>query len=137
MTDTPDTKHAMTRLLTETWASFHIRQKLELEAIERERDKLRQKLSEKASMGEVCIASREYIDGIERDRNELRERVAELESWIATAAPVFESACCIAIKDDAYRFHEIAGCRGIIESCPVELESTKTKENKWQKKTNY
>jgi hypothetical protein len=42
MTDTPDTKHAMTRLITETWASFHIRQKLELEAIERERDQLRQ-----------------------------------------------------------------------------------------------
>jgi hypothetical protein len=99
MSDTPDTKRAMTRLLTETWASFHIRQKLELEAIERE-------------------------------RNELRERVGGLESWIATAAPVFESACCIVIKDGAYRFHEIAGCRGIIESCPVELESTKTKENK-------
>ena len=42
MSDTPDTKHALTRLATETWAAYHIRQKRELEAIERERDELRQ-----------------------------------------------------------------------------------------------
>jgi hypothetical protein len=46
MSDTPDTKHALTRLATETWAAYHIRQKRELEAIERERDELRERVAE-------------------------------------------------------------------------------------------
>jgi hypothetical protein len=101
-------------------------------------------LSSPTTAYDLCVMlEREAIDAHEsflkasshafqfgKERDELRERVRELESWIATAAPVFESACCIVIKDGAYRFHEIAGCRGIIESCPVELESTKTKEGK-------
>jgi hypothetical protein len=71
-----------------------------------------------------------FAQGLERERDQLRERVDLLESWIATAAPVLESACCIVIKDDVCRFHEIADCRGIIESCPVEFQSTKAKEAK-------
>jgi hypothetical protein len=59
MSDTPDTKHAMTRLITETWASFHIRQKLELEAIERERDELRERV------GELENALQWYVDNDE------------------------------------------------------------------------
>jgi hypothetical protein len=103
MTDTPDTKHAMTRLLTETWASFHIRQKLELEAIERERD-------------------------------ELRERVRELESaleWIAETPDAWLERDA----PDGATVYEWRYSRHFLDIAREAL--TKTKENKWQKKTNY
>jgi hypothetical protein len=79
----------------------------------------------------VIESLREREDAAYNTVDELRERVAELESWIATAAPVMESACCIAIEENVSRLGEIAGCRGIIETCPVEFKSiTKTKEAK-------
>jgi hypothetical protein len=56
MTDTPDTNRALTRLATETWASFHIRQKRELEAIERERDELRERVVELENAIRMTIA---------------------------------------------------------------------------------
>ena len=47
--------------------------------LERERNEARQKLSEKVFMGEVCIASREYIDGIEKERDELLQVIRDVD----------------------------------------------------------
>jgi hypothetical protein len=46
----------------------------------------------------------------------------KLHEWIELAAPVMESACCIAIEENVDRLDEIAGCQGIMETCPVEWE---------------
>jgi hypothetical protein len=48
--------------------------------LERERDELRQRLSAKISMGEICIASRKYIDGIEKERDEAQYLVKTLSA---------------------------------------------------------
>lgn len=59
--------------------------------------------------------SHEFARRLERERDEARE-------WIKQAAPVMESACCIAIEENIDRLDEIAGCQGLLESCPVEWE---------------
>lgn len=52
---------------------------------------------------------------LERERNKLRE-------WILAAAPVMESAICIAIQENVGRISEIPGCQAIMEQCPLEWE---------------
>ena len=41
--------------------------------------------------------------------------------WIAQAAPMLDVAFRIIIEDSFHRLDEIAGCRGVLESCPVIL----------------
>ena len=51
---------------------------------------------------------------MERERNAMRE-------WILQAAPMLSVAACIVIDEAAKRLDEIAGCRGVLELCPVEF----------------
>lgn len=60
-------------------------------------------------------------DAIRRGAEERTEN-RRLREWIALAAPVMESACCIAIEENVDRLDEIAGCQGIMETCPIEWE---------------
>ena len=54
---------------------------------------------------------------------ENRDELTKLRQWIREAAPVMESAICIAIEESPDRISEIAGCQAIMESCPLEWES--------------
>jgi hypothetical protein len=106
MSDTPETNDALEKVSRNTWD---------------------------ISVRDLAVMH-ELSKKLERERDELRERVGVLESWIATAAPVMESACCIAIEENVSRFDEIAGCQGIIETCPVEFEKMLHVLN-WRRKT--
>ena len=54
------------------------------------------------------------------DLHEITEELNRLRDWIIQAAPVLSDACCIIIDDSVHRLGEIAGCRGILEMCPVD-----------------
>jgi len=102
MSDTPDTKHAMTRLITETWASFHIRQKRELEAIERERDEWKRKFYDVRealcdALPESNHPTMELVGMLTKERDELRERVGELEGVLKPLAKLWDRF----VSDDA------------------------------------
>jgi hypothetical protein len=69
MSDTPETDLLCGEVVPAKFARL----------LERERNEARQKLSEKVFMGEVCIASREYIDGIEKERDELLQVIRDVD----------------------------------------------------------
>ena len=59
---------------------------------------------------------------IEVARWEDRDELTKLREWILAAAPVMESAICIAIEERPDRIGEIPGCQAIMETCPLEWE---------------
>jgi hypothetical protein len=55
---------------------------------------------------------------------EVRDLRAERDSmrdWIMQAAPLLSTASCIVIDAALERLPEIAGCRAVLESCPVDF----------------
>ena len=57
---------------------------------------------------------------LERECNAMR-------AWIMQAAPMLSVASCIVIDEAVYRLDEIAGCRAVLEMCPVDF--TNLEEN--------
>jgi hypothetical protein len=42
-----------------------------------------------------------------------------LAEWITDAAPVLESACCLALEADTDNVSKMPGCQALMETCPV------------------
>ena len=68
------------------------------------------------------------------DRRDLLAAIGKLElerramrAWILQAGPMLSIASCIVIDDAVDRLDEIAGCRGLLEMCPVDF--TNLEEN--------
>ena len=84
------------------------------------------RLAEPQAWWNAATAMAKYCGDAENvDEAALRIIASEyrkLREWIALAAPVMESACCIAIEENVDRLDEIAGCQGIMETCPIEWE---------------
>ncbi len=59
---------------------------------------------------------------LEMARLEDRDELTKLREWILAAAPVMESAICIAIEERPDRIGEIPGCQALMETCPLEWE---------------
>jgi hypothetical protein len=57
-----------------------------------------------------------HTQTIVEDANAMRE-------WIMQAAPMLSVASCIVIDDAVDRLGEIAGCRAVLELCPVDFIS--------------
>jgi hypothetical protein len=55
---------------------------------------------------------------------EIAEELNKLRDWIVSAAPILNTASCIVVEDSPGRIDEIAGCRAIIETCPVDWQNT-------------
>lgn len=46
-----------------------------------------------------------------------------LKNWIRKAAPMLETACCIAFDKSEDHFNiDLEGCRGLLETCPIDFE---------------
>jgi hypothetical protein len=43
----------------------------------------------------------------------------KLAEWITDAAPVLESACCLALEADTDNVFKMPGCQALMETCPV------------------
>lgn len=56
-------------------------------------------------------------------RQELEQQLHEMRGWIMTAAPMLSVASCIIIDESPGRLGEIAGCRAVLELCPVDFTS--------------
>lgn len=70
----------------------------------------------------------EQMRKLERERDSMKEvisymqnEILTLRDWIEQAAPMLNVACCIVIEDSLDRLDEIAGCRGLLELCPVNF----------------
>lgn len=61
----------------------------------------------------LCAEALALAGKLEMERNEAR-------AWIKRAAPVMESAICIAMEVAPDRIWELPDCRGIMETCPIE-----------------
>ena len=66
-----------------------------------------------ASMQRTHQEWRNHAETLERERDALRK-------WIMQAAPVMESAICIAIEENVGRIGEIPGCQALMEQCPLD-----------------
>jgi hypothetical protein len=71
---------------------------------------------ETEAMASMRRATSEWValcGNLERERNAMRE-------WIMRAAPMLSVASCIVIDEAVERLGEIAGCRAVLELCPVD-----------------
>lgn len=68
----------------------------------------------------------DIIDRAAHDRAAaIRERDA-MRDWIMVAAPMLSVASRIVIDEAVERLGEIAGCRGVLELCPVDFIRAET-----------
>lgn len=51
----------------------------------------------------------------------LAAKYKELAEWIMEAAPVLESACCIALDAHPDNVFKMPGCQALLETCPIEF----------------
>jgi len=56
-----------------------------------------------------------------KDWDELEKERDAMRDWILQAAPMLSTASCIVIDEAVERLGEIAGCRGVLELCPVDF----------------
>jgi len=79
-------------------------------------------------IGEALDAICDIAERLDCERDSMKEVISSMQNelltlrdWIERAVPVLNVACCIVIEDSLERLNEIAGCRGLLELCPVNF----------------
>jgi hypothetical protein len=101
---------------------------------ERERDEAREKLAGKVHAGEVCIASRKYLDGIEKERDSLRAINAELENALeylldSNDWDIPAPNCCCHISPPCSDCVDFSGIREALKLARSSLTKSKQSSN--------
>ncbi len=50
-----------------------------------------------------------------------RKEMGSMREWIKQAAPMLSVASCIVIDEAPQRLEEMAGCRAVLEMCPIDF----------------
>ncbi len=66
----------------------------------------------------------EYVDEPNETNMAMAHQVNVMADWVMKAAPMLEIASGIVVDNAVWRLEEIAGCRGLLETCPVDWGDT-------------
>ena len=72
-------------------------------------------------MDKIKPMKNELIENLRGMRMTTTTEVAAMREWIMQAAPMLSVASCIVIDEAVERLGEIAGCRALLELCPVDF----------------
>lgn len=67
----------------------------------------------------------EIVGPIEKPDIKTQPTYQSLRCWIEQAAPILNIAACIVIDEAPKRLDEIAGVRGVLETCPINFNIKK------------